>query len=126
MRYLTAVIISSFIVGGCAAARYSSFAYEQKLGQWIGKSVNTLYTDWGDPQQIIPLNGSTIMATYYQSETQPIDGDFEPYAGVISFEAMEQPQYGLPPAPPLYYCKTSFIITNGIVTDYQFNGDDCR
>lgn len=119
------LVAGLLLLSGCQNIGYSSAAYNQKLSGWLGKTANQLYADWGTPDQMLPIGYNTVLASYYSSESQPIDNDFEPYESEMSYTAMSQSNFGLPTAPPLFYCKTSFTISNGIVTDYTFNGDDC-
>ena len=125
MKKLLYWMTGLLIITGCQNIGYSSAQYNKKLSQWMGKSAAELYADWGTPDQILPLDASTVQVSYYSSESQPIDNDFQPYESEIAYGAMEQSDFGLPTAPPLFYCKTSFTISNGIITDYTFNGDDC-
>ena len=113
------------ILAGCRNIGYASAEYNQKLSGWLGKTVNELYADWGIPDQVLPVDGNRVVVSYYSSESHPLDDDYEPYESEISYDAMAQSNFGLPPNPPLFYCQTSFTINNGIVTDYSFNGDDC-
>ena len=113
------------ILGGCAWFRMPKDVYEQKLGDWIGKNAQMLYDRWGLPQHTTPVDANTYILTYFSSETEPVDGNFEPYADDLSYDAMSVPNYGLPIAEPVYYCKTSFVVRNNIIIDYDFNGDDC-
>lgn len=110
---------------GCRVISYSHSTYARKLSPWIGKNVNTLYAEWGAPATSLPIDGNTTLITYYQSESQPIDNDFQPYESEMSYDAMAVPNYGLPTPPPLFYCQTSFTVRNSIIIDYSFNGDDC-
>ena len=125
MRKIICLLTGLMILTGCQGVGYSSDAYNQKLSGWLGKTVDELYSDWDEPSQILPLGNNTVEVSYYSSEEHPVDNDFEPYASEISYDAMTQQTFGLPTPPPLYYCKTSFTVSNGIVTGYTFNGDDC-
>ena len=101
--------------------------YQQKLNGWIGKSAEELYDTWGFPPQTTPLGDNKIMVTYFYSADAPIDDDYEPYAGQLSYNAMAVPTFGLSSAEPLlYYCQTSFILHNDVVVDFNFSGDDCK
>ena len=120
--YLSAGIL---LVAACQNAGYSRHAYQKKLENTVGKSAAYLYGAWGQPQQIIPVADNTYLAVYYSAENQPVDNDYQPYAGELSYAAMAVPNYGLPLPPPLFYCKTTFVIRNNIITDFNFNGDDC-
>lgn len=102
-----------------------SVSYEQKLQPWIGKSAEQLYDTWGTPAQTTPIDNNTIMVTYNQITNSPIDGDFEPYADELNYEAMAVPSFGIIASSPLYYCSTSFVLKNDVVTSYNFSGDDC-
>ena len=125
MRKFIYLLTGLLMLSGCVDVGYSHSAYQQKLSAWVGRGINSLYATWGQPQQIVPVSDNTILATYYGSESQPLNNNYQPYARELSYAAMAVPTYGLPPAPPLYYCKTTFVIRNGIVIDYNFNGDDC-
>lgn len=111
------------ILLGCA--RYSLSAYENKLGDWIGKSAKSLYESWGRPQSTTQIDANTYLLTYFESEETPIDDNYQPYSSEIEYDVMTVPNYGLPVDPPLFYCKTAFVVRNGIVVDFNFNGDDC-
>ena len=68
------------------------------------------------------------VVTYLQiDEDGPVNGNTEPYQGYeVQYGAIETPDYGFPSDNGgSYYCKTSFTIVNGEITDYTFNGDDC-
>ena len=125
MHKIIYIVIGLLALSGCQNIGYSAAEYNKKLSGWVGKSASELYADWGTPYQILPLGDNTVEVSYYSSENQPIDNVFQPYESEMSYDAMAQPDFGLPPPPPLFYCKTSFTISNGTVTDYTFNGDDC-
>ena len=116
-------IIAAFL--GLCACMSPSVAYEQKLQPWVGKSAEQLYDVWGAPAQTTPIDNNTIMVTYNQVTNSPIDGDFEPYADELNYEALSVPSFGIVSSSPLYYCSTSFILKNDMVTGFNFNGDDC-
>lgn len=118
-------LVGLLVITGCQDVDYVSSKYQQKLSEAVGKSAAYLYASWGEPQQITPVADNTYLATYYAAESKPFDNNYQPYANVISYTAMAVPNYGLPLPPPLFYCKTTFVIRNNIVTDFNFNGDDC-
>lgn len=112
------------LIAGCHIMSPSA-AYEQKLQPWVGKSAEELYDNWGTPNQTTQIDDNTIMVTYNEMTTSPIDGDFEPYADELNYEALAVPSFGLITSSPLYYCRTSFVLKNDVVTDFNFSGDDC-
>lgn len=118
--------LSAFLLlCGCHKIGYSNSVYQNKLAPWIGKSADSLYEQWGTPATTQQIDDNTILVSYYQSESQPIDNDFQPYESEMNYDAMAVLNYGLPTPSPLFYCQTLFTIRNGIVVDYSFNGDDC-
>lgn len=120
---ISLICILTFIVS--CAAKPSPARYEDELSAWLGQSEENLYAEWGYPNTTYSAGPNSFIATYLTRYNEPIDGDTEPYANNLSYEAMSVPSYGLPTAQGIYYCKTSFVIKNGIVTDFNFNGDDC-
>ena len=110
-----------------SACQYTPTAtnYQKSLGDWLGQSESALYENWGNPNFTYPVDGNTFIATYIESKNTPIDSDYQPYDENLVYSAMEVPSYGLPTPQGIYYCKTSFVIKNGIIVDYNFNGDDC-
>lgn len=113
-----------FCLSACAT-QPTAARYEDELSAWIGQSEDNLYAEWGYPNTTYSAGPDGFVATYIKLYREPVDGDTEPYAYDMTYSAMQVPSYGLPTPQGIYYCKTSFIIRNGIVTDYNFNGDDC-
>lgn len=113
-----------FCLSACAT-QPTAARYEDELSAWIGQSEDNLYAEWGYPNTTYSAGPDGFVATYIKLYREPVDGDTEPYADDMTYLAMQVPSYGLPTPQGIYYCKTSFIIRNGIVTDYNFNGDDC-
>ncbi|MBQ7633455.1 MAG: hypothetical protein IJS88_05015 [Alphaproteobacteria bacterium] len=118
-------LVGLLVITGCQDVDYVSSKYQQKLSEAVGKSAAYLYASWGEPQQITPIADNAYLATYYSSESKPIDGNYHPYGSEMNYAAMAVPNYGLPLPPPLFYCQTTFVIRNNIITDFNFNGDDC-
>ena len=79
------------------SACVSSADYSSLLDNWVGSSQEVLITSWGDPAEVsYPIPGQELW-TYFQ--TSPSGAEF---------------------------CRTSFTIVNGTVTDYTFEGDNCE
>lgn len=100
-------------------------AYQGELNGWIGKSEEDLYASWGYPNTSYSVADDTFIATYIENFNTPVQGDADPYADEMVYSAMKTPTFGLPTPQGVYYCKTSFVIQNGVVVDYNLNGDDC-
>lgn len=117
MLVLAAVIFLS----GCVA----DANYNRSLQQWIGMSQEALYHSWGMPQNEIYLTPYRKVVTYVETENAPIDGNTQPYQGIIDYEVIETQNFGQNAEDDDYYCKTSFTIENNEIVSFSFNGDDC-
>lgn len=124
MRKTALIVAAIFLIAGCHIMSPDA-SYEKKLQPWVGKSAEQLYDTWGTPNQTTQISDNQIMVTYNEVTNSPIDGDFEPYANELNYEALAVPSFGIMASSPLYYCSTSFVLTNDVVTDYNFSGDDC-
>lgn len=124
MRTKAILMAAILLIAGCHIMS-PAVSYEQKLRPWVGKSAEELYDTWGTPNQTTQINDNTIMVTYNEVTNSPIDGDFEPYADELNYEALAVPSFGIIASSPLYYCSTSFVLKNDVVTDFNFSGDDC-
>ena len=107
----------------------STPTYQSAMQQWVGSSSETLYEYWGTPSSEIYLSPYTKVVTFTKTQAQPINGNTEPYAGIeVAYQAIDGENYGSYLSnndSNDYYCQTTFTITNNVITDYTFNGDDC-
>lgn len=124
MKKVMALFGGLLLVASCAS-QPTSARYEDELSAWLGQSEEALFAECGYPNTTYSVGPDSFVATYIKVYHEPIDGDTEPYADNMTYSAMQVPSYGLPTPQGVYYCKTSFIIRGGIVSDYNFNGDDC-
>lgn len=119
------LILCFLFLMGCVSDQN---AYNNELQNWVGMSQETLYESWGTPNNEFYVSQNEKVVTYVQNDgNSPIDGNTQPYAGYeVQYGPIATPDYGFPSDENQdYYCKTSFTIVNGEVTDYTFNGDDC-
>ena len=124
MRKLLFVLL---LLSGCQNVNRAQL-YGENLSHWIGWPETQLYAIWGRPTQIFYVDMSEKVVSYVRTSqngeniygnvgnqgfslSRWISGWFEP-------PVMRQ-------QPPIYYCKTSFVIKNGVVVQYNFNGDYC-
>lgn len=124
MKKIIILFMAMFMLASCVS-KPNSAHYEDELSAWVGQRENALYAEWGYPNVRYSVGPDAVIVTYIKLYNEPIDGDAEPYADNMTYSAMRVPSYGLPTSQGVYYCKTSFVIEAGIVTDYNFNGDDC-
>ena len=128
----TFLILSLFLavlsISGCQK-RYAYAAYREKLGEWVGKNSETLFDYWGKPDIIKELDPNTRSVTYYQKEKRPAYYGFTPYLEKIqdkTAEVAEEMGYETEKkAPPSYYCRVTFVVHNNLVSEYDFDGEDC-
>lgn len=115
------ILVAVMFLAGCV----SDAGYNQSLQQWIGMPQEALYHEWGVPQSEFYLTPYRKVVTYVETENSPIDGNTQPYQGIINYQAMETQNFGSDTVSTDYYCKTSFTIENNEIVDFSFNGDDC-
>lgn len=101
--------------------------YNETLQNWVGISEENLYYHWGNPANVTYIAPHEKLVTYFQGETVPLDGNTEPYQGYeVNYQAVETPNYDAPGvASDNYFCRTTFTVSNGIITNFTFEGDDC-
>ncbi len=119
------LILCVLLLMGCVSDQN---AYNTQLQNWVGMSQETLYESWGMPSNEFYVAPNEKVVTYVKiDENGPINGNTQPYQGYeVQYKAIATPDYGFPTDEnQTYYCKTSFTITNGEITNYTFNGDDC-
>jgi len=116
-----------FLLSACQSANHAQ-VYGENLSHWIGWPETQLYAMWGRPTQIfyVDLNEKIVSYTKTSQNGENIYGNIGQQGFSLSkwisgwFEPPVMRQQ-----PPLYYCKTSFVIKNGIIVQYNFNGDYC-
>ena len=115
-------------VSGCQK-RYAYAAYREKLGNWVGRNSEALFDYWGKPQTVEDIDANTRAVTYYQTEKRPSYYGFTPYLEEIQNKTMDvagDMGYGDGrKAPPSYYCRITFVIHNNLVSEYNYDGEDC-
>ena len=89
---------NNFLVFMCllATACVSSPDYGESLQVWIGANQQSLTNAWGNPATINYITPNQQLLTYFQ--TSP-DGE--------------------------EFCSTTFTVTDGNITDFSFEGDNC-
>lgn len=117
-----------FSVSGCQK-RYRYAMYNEKLGNWIGRNSESLFRTWGQPDSSKDLDANTRAVTYYQTEKRPAYYSFTPYLEQIqdkTKDVAEEMGYEVErKAPPSYYCRVTFVIHKNLVSEYDFDGEDC-
>jgi hypothetical protein len=97
------------VLSGCATTKN----YESILDSWIGADVDELVLTWGSPHSTQELCSGNTIIEYHDRRIVFIPGSFA------------IPAIG-PPQNYIFYCKTRFVIDqSGIVTTWDWEGDDC-
>ena len=109
-------------VSSCGSTPPSN-TYNEELSQYLGSPEYVLYQNWGYPTTTQNVAFDEKIVTY-AAQYSPAQGNPQaPYSAEINYQAIYDrfaPQSG-----GEYYCETSFTIKNGVIVDYNFNGDDC-
>ena len=112
------ILISLLILGACAV---SNSAYDRKMQQWIGQPEYELYEHWGIPDDVFYISDNRKIITF----TRVFKGHHKsPYNNEINYNAINSGYQSNNNAYP-DYCRTSFTVSNGIISDYTFSGDYC-
>ena len=127
---LNRFVLALFLLFVVACSSVSSSAYENELQSWIGKSEYRLYQVWGAPADVVYVTPNKKVITYVKTSTK---GSNAPYENQLYYQGMGNndslwDKLFAPPAQKQtnwYYCNTSFIIQNGVIINYNFNGDNC-
>ena len=102
--------------------------YNHNLSHWLGWPETKLYAVWGQPTQVFYVMPNEKVVSYLKSTTNGTPNDSSFWSSGFGITSLWDKMFE-PPAmweqPPLYYCKTSFVIKNGVVAQYNFNGDYC-
>jgi hypothetical protein len=106
---------------GCA----TSAGYEKVLNSWMNSTEQDLVAQWGPPDQVYESGGQKYL-TYHRSSQAYLPG-VEPtyqttYYGTY---ATTTPIGGSPPQTINLNCKTTFTITNGKITSWRYEGNNC-
>ncbi|MBR1600783.1 MAG: hypothetical protein IJ677_04320 [Alphaproteobacteria bacterium] len=125
---LFSLVLIVLSASGCQK-RYSYASYREKLSNWVGHNSEALFDYWGKPQSVRDIDANTRAVTYYQTEKRPAYYGFTPYLEKLqdkTLEVAEDMGYETEKKiPPSYYCRVTFVIHNNVVSEYDFDGDDC-
>ena len=112
------VMLMLLIVGACAV---SNNAYDEKLQKWIGQPEYELYERWGMPDDVFYISNNRKIITFTRISKQHRNNA---YSEEINYQAINSGYQSNNQSYP-DYCRTSFTVTNGYISDYTFSGDYC-
>ena len=126
MKYLMIVFC---LITACAMDNIQT-SYNDDLDKFIGYPENELYDILGIPDRMFYVTNNEKVVTYLSFKKKTLN---KPYKRQIDYSGINEDNHWWnrlfgppqPKQPNLYYCKTSFVIKNGSVNSYSFNGDYC-
>ena len=125
---LLSLFLIVFSVSGCQK-RYAYASYREALGFWVGKNSESLFEYWGKPNFSKDIDANTRAVTYYQTEKRPGNYSFSPYLESLqnkTLDVAEEMGYDVErKATPEYYCRVTFVLHNNLVSEYNYDGEDC-
>lgn len=131
MRIFRCSIVAGLclLLGACA----TTANYEMLLGRWTGRSEAELVSQWGPPDNSYTLDAHSKVISYLADNSYVRDGmdSLVPRTvtrwrnGVAYTDTILVPLASSPRYVPLK-CKTIFTITDGKVTAWNWQGNDCR
>ena len=106
-----------------SACQSSEETFSEKLNVWVGNPPQTLVSSWGMPNNQTTVDEDTQIYTYV---LQSSSGNNTPYPDQFAYSATETNNLGENPnIDSSYYCNISFVVRSGIISSYNFNGDNC-
>jgi hypothetical protein len=115
------MLLAVILLSGCATAE----KYEAKLKTWIGSSESALVSSWGPPDSVYE-NGGLKYLTYSKSVSGYIPGTAPTYqTRIIGNQAYTSSYGGSPGFAYSEHCKTTFIISEGTIDRWRYEGDAC-
>ena len=105
-------------------------SYSTDLQKWVGRSEYQLYNAWGEPENEFFVEPDKKVVTYIQTSSSGSPDFYENqlyYQGMGNNDGVFGDWFGPPKEAQsdFYYCKTSFVIQDNMIIDYNFNGDYC-
>jgi len=121
MSKLILALIALFLIG-CATTK----RYEQVLDSWLGDSESALIQKWGPPDSVYE-SGEAKYLTYRDSRSVYVAGTEPSYQTTCSFGSCYTTAIGGSPGyMKNLHCKTTFTVSDGKITHWRWEGNDCR
>ena len=134
MRLRTTFLIPASLVAmlaaGCATTEQRGQSYEQALGQWQGASEDSLRARWGKPVAEEPAgNAKWLVYVVYGAPTPPPTVSFS-FGGFGFGGGHTSVGGGVGVSTPVGQptpvgCTTRFLVENGKVSSWNFEGAGC-
>ena len=118
------------VAAGCATPPSGREAYEQALGQWQGAPEETLRARWGKPVSEEQLDHGKWLTYFVNNGTAPAPTVSFSIGGFGFGGGRTQVGGGVGVTTPVGQpttigCTTRFLIENGKVSTFNFDGPGC-
>lgn len=120
MKRIAAALLL-ILLAGCA----TTAKYEKVLNTWVGSSEKDLVRKWGPPQGVYESDGTRYL-TYNSSRNLFMPGVAPTYTTqYVGNTAFTSASGGMPAQNIAMSCQTTFELTNGLITSWRWQGNDC-
>ena len=116
-----------FLLVACKSVENNS--YSNILQSWVGHSEYQLFNTWGKPDNVFFVTPDKKIVTYVRIYSV---GQSDVYSNQLYYQGMEDRRWWNDLFGPsrekendIFYCKINFVIQGGVITGYNFNGDNC-
>ena len=99
----------------------SNSAYDERMQKWVGQPEYELYEHWGTPDDVFYISDTKKILTFTRLYPRHHKNA---YGNEVDYQAINSGYQSNNNAYP-DYCRTSFTVINGIISDYTFSGDYC-
>lgn len=126
-----ATAVFAVAIGGCATQASRDAAYEQALGPWRGAGEDALVARWGPPQSRERIGAGTwLVFTVKEPFAAPAPTVGFGVAGYGGGGRRAAAGFGIGAEMPVgtvdpLVCTTRFLIENGRVSAWSFDGNGC-
>ena len=114
------ILLFLIICAGCQAPTEEN--YVRNVKAWVGHTPEELISQWGEPTQVISNQGSQYYI--YMIHKDIGLGEMTGNGGINEENAVYPLQN-----PQVYqadlFCQTTFVVQNGIIQNWSFEGNDC-
>ena len=113
--------LAFLVLSGCATTQN----YEKMLSSWVGQPVSAVVAQWGPPDSEF-VNEGTRYLTWYKSGQIYMPPSSPTYTtSFVGNTAYTTTVGGMPGYNLWFSCKTTFIVQDGHVTKWRWEGNDC-
>ena len=124
-KFIFALLIAVFFISACSIR--TTQKYESNLVSTIGAPEYRLVQFWGVPDKVYKIDENTKVIEYFRRrEYHTGSSPSTIKATTIGNQTTYKVQPGSEDMVFNYSCRTTFVIQNGVVIKYSFEGNDCK